>query len=259
MPTTLTTDNIVRIKDLIYENAVTKLHKLAIDISSYSAINKSILIGDVTDIAVAEAKIYTDSILAGLVPKGNLSGVFNSATIDPADYDLYYVTTNGSYDSDLDETYSRGLIYWLTNNWVVLYSEAYLQAQITAVFTASMYYAGTISADFDITTLTGIRTGWIYKLTKRVKETEQDVYYFKGLIYSNADTSQTFTQLTEECRSQELTIDASNQVTVTDFTLTNYQLIDNDSFQKSNCSVIGQVITYPGGAIGTTVTVLNLS
>lgn len=253
----LTDADIVRIKDLTPEATLTKTHKIAVDKSTYVDTNASVLVSQITDIAVAEANLYTDAKLTGLKPKGNLAVNFSSISIDPDDYDCYYITVNNIQDTDTAQTFKRGLIYWLTNQWEVLYSESYLQAQITAYGSGNLVYAGVLSADFDVTVLQPVN-GSLYYVTKRIHEVENDVYYVKGLIYFSPLSSQAY-QITEDCKSQDLVIDASNQVTVTDFTLTKYQLIDNDTFQKSNTTVLNQVITYPGGLIGSTVTVLNLA
>lgn len=256
--TPLTTGDIVRIKDLSYENAVTKLQKLAIDIEGYTSL-KAILIGDITNIAYLEAKEYADGLAGSrLNPKGNLPAIFGSDTIAPLNYDLYSVVINSTYDSDLDETYARGLIYWLTNTWVVLYSEAYLQAQLDAILNGTLFNAGELSEDFDVTTLNPLN-GAMYIVTKTIYEAENAVYYKKGLI-SFGDETGIANQLTEESKMQKFTVGAGQTTfIITDFTLTEFELLDSGNFRGNNCTVEGQTITYLEATEGTIIKILNLS
>lgn len=256
--TPLTTEDIVRIKDLSYENAVTKLHKLAIDIEGYTSL-KAILIGDITNIAYLESKEYADGLAgARFNLKGNLPSVFGSDTLAPNDYDLYSVVINGTYDSDLDETFSRGLIYWLEDSWVVWYSESFLQNQINSIINGTLFDAGELSEDFDVTTLNPLN-GAMYIVTKTIYEAENAVYYKKGLI-SFGDETGIANQLTEESKMQKFTVGAGQTTfIITDFTLTEFELLDSGNFRGNNCTVEGQTITYLEATEGTIIKILNLS
>ncbi|HEY5587556.1 MAG TPA: hypothetical protein VIK86_01220 [Candidatus Paceibacterota bacterium] len=258
MPTNITTDDLVEIKDLGYL-AASNLQKISIQITA--GVFNYTLVEDIKNLTLISAYAYSDSLIGNsLKPKGNLSGIFSSITLNPDDYDSYYITTNASYDSDLDETFSRGIIYWLSGNWVVHYSEAFLQAQIDVLITGAVFYAGEISADFDVTVLSP-SSGFIYKVTKTVLESENGVYYKKGLIkFEDTTLSSIAVQLTEECRMQKFTVGSTQtDFVITDFTLGEYEVLDAGNFRGDNCSVVDQTITYGDATPGTIIKILNLS
>jgi hypothetical protein len=79
------------------------------------------------------------------------------------------------------------------------------------------------------------------------------------LIFSINENEIAFANPIPNKKSQKFTPTGGNKYfTVTDFTLTEYQLIHNDSLQGSNSEAAGQIIYYAGAVDGEEITIMNL-
>lgn len=249
---------IKRIYELVYKPVETaanmKLWYIPVDTSTFTEIKK-MLVGDLTQIAVDE--VFNTIALGGTaILKGNLPSTFSSLTLNPSDFWVYSVVQNNTYDSNLDVTLDRGVVYWYNGLWVYLYKEMQIinKGKITDLPDYSF-----LTNTFDFGDITGLKVGWAYIVDiNGVKDVATDQTFSKGLIYWNS-VNWTVLMVSEK-KSQEFTVGVGQTTfTVTDFILGKYQLINfDDTLQGSNTSATGQVVTFNDAVFNTKITILNL-
>jgi hypothetical protein len=264
----VTINAIKKIIELVYVGVgnLLKTHQIAVQKTGDTTITKC-YVSDITDIAVAEAKIYTDSVTAAsLIPKGQLYTNFACNSIEGlSNYWAYSVQVDDIRDTDLDESYKRGIIYWYDNNWVVFAEYGFASIYQSKISELTGNY-DPVNNTFDYGDIDGLQIGWIYYNDKTgAKDVSADQTLIKGLYQWNGiNWTLIYKELSKSQVFENATLPANNIYVITEIDLDVTATIDDflifqDGAEVSNrCSLLGNVLTYNGTIEAEKIKVLYL-